>query len=166
MQASISRNSTKSRLSFPTPNRTILLIFFCSLGLVLSSCGSTDGGGGNGGNGNGGGGNGGGGGGIGTEPTFANVQQIFNGSCSGSGCHIGQRTNGVQLDSYENVIESRGDQYGGLVVVPGDAANSPLVDKIEPNPEHGVRMPETGNYLSDARITQIRAWIDNGAENN
>jgi hypothetical protein len=101
---------------------------------------------------------------IGMEPTFANVQMIFTQNCGN--CHIGSRENGVRLDSYDNVINSVGDQYGTEVVQPGDADASPLVDKVEPNPEFGSRMPEDGPFLSSDRINQIKEWINQGAENN
>lgn len=102
---------------------------------------------------------------IGTEPTFDNIQQIFTNYCGD--CHIGNRTSGVRLDSYKNVIESEGDLYGSLVVQEGDAAGSPLVDKIESNsPQQGSRMPQGGPFLSDERVEQIKQWIENGAENN
>jgi len=101
---------------------------------------------------------------IGSEPVFTNIQAIFEQNCAT--CHIGNRTNGVRLDSYSNVVESVGDQYGRNVVQPEDADGSPLVDKIEPNPQFGDRMPQGGPFLSQDRIDQIRAWIDQGAENN
>lgn len=102
---------------------------------------------------------------IGTEPTFANVQMIFQQNCAS--CHIGDRTSGVRLDGYNNVMESVGNQYGREVIQPGNAANSPLVDKIESgSPEFGSRMPEGGPFISTQRINQIKEWIDNGAENN
>src|SRR6056297_2614235 len=101
---------------------------------------------------------------IGSEPVFTNIQAIFEQNCAS--CHIGSSTNGVRLDSYANVIESVGDQYGTNVVQPGDADNSPLVDKIEPNPQFGNRMPQGGPFLSQERIDQIRSWINQGAENN
>lgn len=101
---------------------------------------------------------------IGMEPTFANVQQIFTQNCGS--CHIGGTQNGVRLDSYDNVINSVGDQYGTEVVQPDDADASPLIDKIEPNPQFGARMPEGGPYLSSDRIDQIKEWINQGAENN
>ncbi len=101
---------------------------------------------------------------IGTEPTFNNVSQIFSSTCAP--CHINASDSGVRLDSYENVMNSVGDQYGILVVQPGDANGSPLVDKIESsNPQFGVRMPENESPLSSARINQIRTWINDGAEN-
>lgn len=101
---------------------------------------------------------------IGMEPTFTNVQAIFNQNCGS--CHIGGSESGVRLDSYENVINSVGDQYGTEVVQPDNADGSPLIDKIEPNPQFGSRMPEGGPFLSSDRIDQIREWINQGAENN
>lgn len=151
-------------------NKLIQFMFLIILGMGLvmftgCSGSSTDANGGGGGNGNG---NGNGGGTtIGTEPTFSNIQQIFNQSCSGAGCHINTRTSGVRLNTYQNAIESVGDQYGTNVIIPENAAGSPLVDKIESSsPQFGSRMPETGDFLSDSRISQIKQWIDDGAENN
>ncbi|TVP99693.1 MAG: hypothetical protein EA359_16730 [Balneolaceae bacterium] len=133
---------------------------------VLSGCdeSSTGVNNNNGTNGNGNG-NGNGGNEIGTSPTFDNVGQIFLSYCAD--CHTSIQESGVRLNTYTNVIESVGDQYGRLVVQPGDAANSPLVEKIESsNPSFGVRMPEDGPYLSSQRIDQIKEWINDGAENN
>jgi len=139
----------------------LFITLLCSLGLLLASCGdsSTSPGNGNGnGNGNGSG--------EPPEPVFTNVLEIFNSSCAGSGCHVGERTNGVRLDSYDNVMNSNGQQYGGPVVVEGEPGNSPLVDKIEEDPGQGDRMPRGGPYLSDEEISLIRDWIDEGAQDN
>lgn len=165
----ITSNDTRTRksaFSFITPKRNLLLVILCSFGLILASCGdnSTGTNGDTGGNGNGDTGNGGTQ--IGTDPTFTNVQQIFETNCGGGGCHISTRTNGVRLDTYDNVINSSGDQYGELVVQPGDPAGSPLVDKIEPGPDFGVRMPNGRAALTDERINQIKTWIDEGAQDN
>ena len=136
-------------------------VLLCSLGLFLASCGDSSTGpdNGNGGNGNGNG--------EPPEPTFANVLEIFNSSCGGSGCHIGERTNGVRLDSYDRVINSEGDQYGGLIVVPGEPDDSPVIDKISnSDPKFGDRMPRNRGALSSDQITLIREWIADGAQNN
>lgn len=102
---------------------------------------------------------------IGTAPTYDNIQLIFNESCGGSGCHINGAQSGVQLNNYDNIIDSEGAQYERKVVQPEDADDSPLVDKIESNdPQFGDRMPLGGPYLSEDRINQIRDWIDDGAE--
>lgn len=141
--------------------RTILFTVVCSFALLMAACGDSSTGTNGGGDDNGNGED------PPPEPTFENVQNIFNSSCGGSGCHIGERTSGVQLDSYDNVMGSEGDQYGELVVQEGDANGSPLVDKIESsNPQFGDRMPLGGPYLSSDDINLIKDWIDEGAENN
>ena len=66
------------------------------------------------------------------------VQPIFNSSCAGQ-CH--GSNSGVTLTSYAATIASVGNQYGTLIVVPGDTGASPLWDKINPNPLHGNVMP-------------------------
>lgn len=102
---------------------------------------------------------------IGFEPTFANVQMIFDQNCGA--CHTQRRESGVRLNNYDNAINSVGDQYGIEVIKPGEADGSPLVDKISSsNPQFGSRMPEGGPYLSSDRIDQIKEWINQGAENN
>lgn len=142
-------DSVKIRLT-----RLKLLFVLCSLVLITVSCGDSS----TGVNGDEGEDS------IGTEPTFDNIQQLFTNYCGD--CHIGNRTNGVRLDSYQNVMESEGDLYGDFIIEEGNAAGSPLVDKIEPNPQQGSRMPQGGPFLSDERIEQIKQWIDKGAEND
>jgi mono/diheme cytochrome c family protein len=94
--------------------------------------------------------------------SFTNdVQPIFNGTCTN--CHGG--SGGVSLTSYAALMNSVGNNYGENVVVPGNADASGLVDKIEPNPQHGNRMP-TGGALSPVEIQTIRTWINEGALNN
>lgn len=94
------------------------------------------------------------------------VQPIFNQTCGGSGCHIQSSQNNVNLSSYSSTISSIGTNYGENIVVPGLPDSSPLVDKIEANPELGSRMPLTGGYLTPEEIQIIRTWISNGAEDN
>lgn len=153
------------KLSQDMPIRNFCGVLLCSLGLLMmSSCGgdsSTGPGNGNGGNGNGNGN------GEPPDPTFANVQQIFTSSCGGSDCHIGNRQSGVRLDSYANVTESEGVNYGGPIVVAGEPDNSPIIDKISnSNPEFGAQMPEGRSPLSSDDINLIRDWITEGAQNN
>lgn len=87
------------------------------------------------------------------------IQPIFSSNCIS--CHGGQ--NGVTLSSYDAVMNSVGSQYGTNIVTPGQPNNSPIVDKIEPNPQFGVRMPQGGPYLSNEQIDLIRTWIEEGA---
>lgn len=96
------------------------------------------------------------------EVSYASsVQPIFNGSCAG--CH--GNSGNVNLSSYSALMNSVGANYGNTLVVSGDANASGLVDKIEPNPAHGSRMP-IGGALTTSQIQTIRAWINEGAKNN
>ncbi|MDR9416320.1 MAG: hypothetical protein RI564_08550 [Gracilimonas sp.] len=94
------------------------------------------------------------------------IQPILTSSCGGSGCHISSSTSGVNLSTYNSVINSVGSRYGEAIVDPGNPDGSPLVDKIEPNPEIGSRMPLGRSFLTNEEIGQIRAWIEGGAEDN
>jgi len=87
------------------------------------------------------------------------IQPIFNSNCIA--CHGG--TSGVTLSSYQAVMNSVGHQFNQNIVVPGSADDSPIVEKIEPNPSIGARMPEGGPFLSENEINLIRQWIDEGA---
>lgn len=101
------------------------------------------------------------------EVSFSNdIQPIISASCAGSGCHIPNTTNGVNLSSHSDILNSIGNQYGTLIVIPGNPGASPLMDKINPDPEFGQRMPLTGGYLTPAEIKKIEIWIANGAEDN
>lgn len=97
-----------------------------------------------------------------TEISFsADIQPIFNKNCTS--CH--GTNGGVDLRTYNALMNSVGFSYGNKVVVPRKPDESGLVDKIEPNPQFGARMPsETG--LSGDEIQTIRAWILEGALNN
>jgi hypothetical protein len=88
------------------------------------------------------------------------IQPIFNANCS---CHF-PAFSGWDPSSYASVIASVGVQYGIKIVQPGNSAGSPLYDKISSvTPLHGARMPFGGPYLSNAQITAIKNWIDQGA---
>ena len=96
----------------------------------------------------------------------ADIQTIFNASCGGSGCHINSSVNGVNLSSYSAVMGSVGAVSGESIINAGNPDESVLVQKIEPNPPFGSRMPTTGDYLTPTEIAQIRAWITGGAQDN
>ena len=74
---------------------------------------------------------------------------------------MGETTSGVNLSNYQQLLTSFGDQYGARIVDPGNAANSPIVDKISrQQPQFGSRMPLGRAPLSGAQIAVIRDWID------
>lgn len=94
------------------------------------------------------------------------VQVIFNQTCGSSygGCHINGSAYGVNLATYSNVMASYSSEYGRKVVIPGNAAESPMVNKIESNPLYGYRMPYGRSPLSTAQIDTIINWINRGAK--
>ncbi|MGH9363414.1 MAG: hypothetical protein ACRD2T_16010 [Thermoanaerobaculia bacterium] len=92
------------------------------------------------------------------------VKPILDRSCGGLGCHLGERTSGVELTTWEDVVGSIGEQYGGPIVLPGKASVSPLIDKISrAEPLFGLREPRVGEPLADAEIALITRWVDEGA---
>ncbi len=105
------------------------------------------------------------------DPSFAaDIQTIFTSSCALSGCHASGSAQG-------GLVLASGQAYGNLVnvastedaakkrVLPGDAANSYLILKIEGNQTSGSRMPPTGP-LDSSRIQNIKNWVAKGAKNN
>ena len=94
------------------------------------------------------------------------VQPIFTRTCGGSSCHINASENGVNVANYQQTITSVGTSYNSLIVIPGDGDGSPLVDKLSLRPRFGSRMPQGNVTLTGTEIARIKAWIDEGAEDN
>ena len=109
-----------------------------------------------------------------SDPSFStNIQPIFTSSCALSGCHNSTAQEGLILlqgQAYANIVnvDSTQDTQQPVRkrVLPGDAANSYLVIKIEGNQTVGARMPEGRSPLSSVRIQNIKNWVDRGAKNN
>ncbi len=97
---------------------------------------------------------------------------IFNVNCALSGCHTGSSPRaGLNLSSglaFSNIVSVLSSQNNSFTrVIPNDADNSLLVQKIEGTQTVGGRMPAGGRApLSNEDIQLIRDWITNGAENN
>ncbi|MEQ1504388.1 MAG: hypothetical protein ABMB14_19260 [Myxococcota bacterium] len=92
------------------------------------------------------------------DPAFAEVYaNTLAPTCALSGCHAGTGTGGLGLGT---TID---EAYAGLdaLVVPGDAACSPLIDHLEPD---GLGDMPPGRVLTEAERCAIRSWIDAGAE--
>lgn len=85
------------------------------------------------------------------------ILPILNGSCAFSDCHdAATATDGVILDSYENVINT-------AEVVPFDLGDSELYEVITENDPDDV-MPPSGK-MDNATISLIAQWILQGAKN-
>lgn len=113
--------------------------------------------------------------------TFTTVySDILSGSCTpchapgGVGDSAGKLDMSTKALAYTNLQKSAAGAVcvasGLTLVVPGDAAMSLLVEKVESNPPCGVRMPydcgTTTPCLSTAQVQQIVDWINDGAMNN
>ena len=107
-------------------------------------------------------------------PTFSQIQaEILTPTCSP--CHTDEGRNpsgGLNLKSgsaYSNLVgvASTG-KPGATRVIAGNPSGSYLVQKLEGAADiAGLRMPRNGPpYLTDAQVTLIRQWIQNGALNN
>lgn len=100
-----------------------------------------------------------------TSPLLAQVdydteiQPIFNSRCTS--CH--GSNGGLSVESFNALMASVGNNYGDKLVVPFNADESGLVDKIEPNPTSGNQMPQGQTALTADQINLIRQWINEGA---
>ena len=116
------------------------------------------------------------------EPTFSSVQhEIFEardaaGRAACTECHTdaGGRnpSGGLNLRhevAYASLVSvaSRG-KAGAVRVIPGDADDSYIVQKLEGRPGIvGERMPRTGGpYLTEGQMTILKRWIATGATND
>ena len=116
------------------------------------------------------------------QPTFASVQRdIFEaadaaGRAACTNCHTdaGGRTPSGGLNLRHDVayaslvsVASRG-KAGAVRVIPGDADNSYIVQKLEgASGIVGERMPRTGGpYLTEGQMTILKRWIATGANND
>jgi mono/diheme cytochrome c family protein len=106
-------------------------------------------------------------------PTLTQLQtSVFTPKCSG--CHNGVGTappgvlNLMAGGTYKALVNVATLEQPNLkYVVPGDPANSYLVQKLMGAAGiSGGRMPLNGPYLDDATIAQVAAWIAAGAQNN
>lgn len=89
------------------------------------------------------------------------IAPILQNNCNS--CHSAGQ-NAFNSSSYAEVMASVSPptRYDRNQVIAGDPDGSPLVDKIEPNPQFGSRMP-IGGSLSNDQIALIRRWIAEGA---
>lgn len=103
-----------------------------------------------------------------TAPTLSNVQaDVFTASCAFSTCHAAPGASGLVLEDGTSwaalvTVESV-DNPGAILVIPGDANGSYLVQKLRGDAGIvGDEMP-AGAPLEDERIQLVVDWIDAGA---
>jgi len=102
----------------------------------------------------------------------ANVQPIFDKSCAKIGCHRGAKPKeGLDLtaaNSHANLLGAPAKQCsdGRMLVVPGDPANSYLVQKmLGVSLCSGTKMPKMGSVATQD-VQAVSNWICAGAMNN
>ncbi len=108
--------------------------------------------------------------------TLSNIQTtIFDTQCIS--CHSGENPAGtlnLEEGNSRSQLVGRALQFdpdGSILVVPRDADNSLLINKLtgeglgnEQDVNYkGQRMPLSGPYLNDSEIQQIKDWINTGA---
>ncbi len=106
-----------------------------------------------------------------SNPSFRDhIQPIFTLNCSLYGCHHSTAQAGLVLmegPSYENLVNIPSTQEPNRMrVLPGDAANSYLIIKIEGNQTIGTFMPQGREILDEVYIQNIKNWINRGALDN
>lgn len=81
-------------------------------------------------------------------------------------CHASDSENPSELimESFSDI--TKGGKHG-KPIVPKNANESILVQKIKPNPPFGEQMPlMTKKKLTDEQIELFKTWIDQGAKKN
>ena len=92
------------------------------------------------------------------EISYANdVRPILESRCGS--CHMGEFVSeGLDMNTYESLLVG---SQNGPVIIPGDANDSLLVQKITAG-----KMPKRGPKLTPTQIQIITDWIDADALNN
>ncbi len=105
------------------------------------------------------------------DPSFANdIQEIFNRTgCANGSCHGSAMAAGLNLQSgasYASLVNVTASSEPVLRVIPSNADGSYLVVKLEGRQSVGSRMPLGGQSLDQTDLTNIKNWINRGAQNN
>lgn len=108
------------------------------------------------------------------EPTFSNVQKLFDDSCDSCHCCNGQvvLSRGLSFAALVNkMAPDAKEACGGPLVTPGDPAHSYLYQKLAGSSVcYGQKMPLTElltpGVLPACAVDVVRRWIEAGAPNN
>lgn len=102
--------------------------------------------------------------------TLSSIQrELFNPSCIS---HHGLNATEADLnltegESFASLVNVASAQVGLDRVEPGAAENSYLIRKLAGSDGIvGARMPPQGPFITDDALDVIRAWINDGAQNN
>lgn len=106
-----------------------------------------------------------------TPTSFDDLQVlVFGPMCSG--CHMGGGISQPSVmdmttadASYAALVNTPATHSSANILVePGNAGNSYLVQTLEGTQPSGSRMPMRSAPLSDELLAAVRTWIDNGAQ--
>ena len=105
------------------------------------------------------------------EPKLSDIQEkIFAPSCAFSSCHdaVGPE-NELDLsgaNTYSSLMDGASPDTDVARVVAGDPDQSLLYLSLVGEAPAGIRAMPLGNSLSEAEISAIKTWIQDGALNN
>ena len=93
------------------------------------------------------------------------VKPVLDANCLD--CHQpgaeGFEASGLDMTSHATVMA--GTRFGPMVIA-GDSMGSNLVVLMEGGADPSINMPHSGSKVPQAQIDIIKAWIDQGAQNN
>lgn len=82
-------------------------------------------------------------------------------------CHLeggkGEQKTGLNMRTHESLMKGTNN---GPVIVAGSAVSSTLYRQIAHLTAEEIRMPHNEMKLADEDIALLKAWIDQGAQNN
>lgn len=79
---------------------------------------------------------------------------------------FGFEVSGLDVSSY-GTLRSGGSNSGTDIIIPGSPCDSILLQKTQPGPPFGGRMPLSGGPFLSAQVGQLlHDWIAEGARNN
>lgn len=94
----------------------------------------------------------------------ADIKPILEANCIE--CHVpggkGFEKTGLRMDSYDGLM--KGTQFGP-VIVPGSSVSSTLYRLVSGQADPSIRMPHGQASLSEAEVSTLATWIDQGAKN-
>jgi len=96
----------------------------------------------------------------------ADVKPVLDQHCLE--CHqaggSGYEASGLDMSSYEGLMKGT---HNGPMVIPGDSVISNLIVLMEGRADPSIAMPHgSTDKVGQVQINAIKAWIDQGAENN
>jgi hypothetical protein len=93
------------------------------------------------------------------------VKPVLDEHCIG--CHQagaeGFEASGLDLTSHAAMM--RGARNGPMVIA-GDSLGSNLIVLIEGRADPSINMPHSGSRIPQTQIDKIKAWVEQGAQNN